>query len=308
MTIFHLHRSREDKRQKIHDKIIKTHAAIEDYPDGFLNPWKLLALKIEVSQVSVSTKGTIMFRPRFFLPLSPQSVRTYLSTDPSIKTGLDEGKPEYMGCPASRISIVSVARCPFILDLCRDKFATAVQKGFCLDNLTGLRECGATNKGKWKHQPNFELIDGQPSTDGWQILRILEDVEHEVPHVVFDLRQNIDVDKVKWLTVGELKAILRVMAVRMELDCYRQHLVMPVSRSHALSVSGFRSSTLTAAQVLVVSYLNSAHGRILQAHHDGKRVVIQHTKVLDFEGLKHQPVELFLRYYGSQPIGKTAKI
>ena len=103
----------------------------------------------------------------------------------------------------------------------------------------------ATNKGKWKHQPNFELVDVQFSTDGWQILRILEDVEHKVPHVIFDLRQNVDVDKVKWLTVGELKAILRVMAVRMELDYYRQHLIMPVCSAHALLVSRFRSATLT---------------------------------------------------------------
>ncbi|PYI04506.1 hypothetical protein BO78DRAFT_408915 [Aspergillus sclerotiicarbonarius CBS 121057] len=286
MPIFHLHRSREAKRQKIHDKIIKTHAEIEKYPDGFLKTWQFLTLKIDVSQVSVSTKGIIKFKPRFFFPLSPQAVRACLSTKPSNKAALDGETPEYPVCPGCRASIISATRCPFILDLCRDKFATAVRKAFCLDNLTGLRECGATNKGKWKHQPGFELGDEQISTDRWQILRILEDVEHEVPHAVFDIRQNVDVEKAKSLTVGEVKAILRVMAVRMELDCYRQHLVMPI---------------------LVVSYLNSTQGRILQAHHNGKRVVIQHTKVLDF-GLEHQPVELFLRYYGSQPMGKTASI
>ncbi|RAK95039.1 uncharacterized protein BO80DRAFT_488170 [Aspergillus ibericus CBS 121593] len=287
MTIFHLHRSHEAKRQKIRDKIIKAHAEIEKYPDGFLKVWQLLTLKIDVSQVSVSTKGIIKFRPRFFLPLSSQTIRTCLSTKLSNKAALDEETPKCLGCPGSRVSILSITRCPFILDLCRDKFATAVRRGFCLDNLTILRECGATNKGKWKHQPGFELIDEKLSTDRWQILRILEDVEHEVPHVVFDIRQNVDVDKVKSLTVGEVKAILRVMAVRMELDCYRQHLIMPI---------------------LVVSYLNSTQGRILQAHHNGKRVVIQHTKILEFEGLKHRPVELFLRYYGSQPIGETVSI
>ena len=142
MTIFHLHRSREAKRQNIHDKIIKTHTEIENYHDGFLSPWKLLALRIDVSQAPVNTRGIIKFRSRFFSPLALQIVRTSLSTMPSNKAAFDEGKPEYPGYPASRISIISVTRCPFILDLCRDKLATAVQEGFCLDYLTGLRECG----------------------------------------------------------------------------------------------------------------------------------------------------------------------
>ncbi|GLA69538.1 hypothetical protein AtubIFM55763_009492 [Aspergillus tubingensis] len=205
MAVFHFHLSQEAKRQRIQDKIIATHAGIEEYSAGYLKSWQLLKLKIDASEVHLNSKDIIKFRP-------------------------------------------------------------------------------ATSKGKWKQQSGLEL-DEKLSTERWQILRILEDLEHEIPHAVCDIRQNIQVDKTKGLTVAEMKAIMRVMAVRIGLDCYRRHSIMPI---------------------LAISYLNRKQGRILQAHHNGKRVVIQYTKVLELDGHEHHPIELFLRYYCSQPVGKTA--
>ncbi|GLA32753.1 hypothetical protein AnigIFM63604_009205 [Aspergillus niger] len=136
---------------------------------------------------------------------------------------------------------------PLILDLFREKYATSVRKGFCLDSLTTLRECGATSKGKWKQQPGLELAE-KLSTERWQILRILEDLEHEVPHAVCDIRQNIQVDRKKGLTVAEVKAIMRVMAVRIGLDCYRPHSLMPTLMDLNITLSSSSFATTAASQ------------------------------------------------------------
>ncbi|GKZ25312.1 hypothetical protein AbraIFM66951_000769 [Aspergillus brasiliensis] len=285
MSVFRFHLSQEAKRQNIQDKIIATHAEIEKCSTEYLKPWQLLRLKIDAFEVTINRKDIIKFRPCFFSPLSTDTIRTSLSKKQLNKTNTSDGNiPVYAepGKPCS--DTVTTMQCPLILDLFRDKYATSVRKGFCLDSLTTLRERGATSKGKWKQQPGLELVE-KLSTERWQILRILEDLDHEVPHAVCDIRQNIQVDKKKGLTVAEVKAIMRIMAVRIGLDCYRQHSIMPV---------------------LAISYLNRKQGRILQAHYTGHRVVIQYTKVLEFDGLEHHPIELFLRYYCSQPIGKTA--
>ncbi|PYH73003.1 uncharacterized protein BO88DRAFT_432783 [Aspergillus vadensis CBS 113365] len=281
MAVFHFHLSQEAKRQRIQDKIIATHAGIEKYSAGYLKSWQFLKLKIDASEVHLNSKDIIKFRPCFFSPLSTDTVRICLSKQ-LCKDTSNGGSFGYAGRGNTPSS--TATQCPLILDLFREKYATSVRKGFCLDSLTTLRECGATSKGKWKQQPGLELVE-KISTERWQILRILEDLEHEVPHAVCDIRQNIQVDKTKGLTVAEVKAIMRVMAVRIGLDCYRRHSIMPI---------------------LAISYLNRKQGRILQAHHNGKRVVIQYTKVLELDGLEHHPIELFLRYYCSQPVGKTA--
>ncbi|OJJ77235.1 hypothetical protein ASPBRDRAFT_190561 [Aspergillus brasiliensis CBS 101740] len=285
MSVFRFHLSQEAKRQNIQDKIIATHAEIEKYSTEYLKPWQLLRLKIDAFEVTINRKDIIKFRPCFFSPLSTDTIRTSLSKKQPNKINISDGNiSEYAerGNPCS--DTVTTMQCPLILDLFRDKYATSVRKGFCLDSLTTLRECGATSKGKWKQQPGLELVE-KLSTERWQILRILEDLEHEVPHAVCDIRQNIEVNKKKGLTVAEVKAIMRIMAVRIGLDCYRRHSIMPI---------------------LAISYLNPKQGRILQAHYTGHRVVIQYTKVLELDGLEHHPIELFLRYYCSQPIGKTA--
>ncbi|GKZ34202.1 hypothetical protein AbraIFM66950_004387 [Aspergillus brasiliensis] len=285
MSVFRFHLSQEAKRQNIQDKIIATHAEIEKYSTEYLKPWQLLRLKIDACEVTINKKDIIKFRPCFFSPLSTDTIRTCLSKKQLNKTNTSDGNiPVYAEPGNPRSDTVTAMQCPLILDLFRDKYATSVRKGFCMDRLTTLRECGATSKGKWKQQPGLELVE-KLSTERWQILRILEDLDHEVPHAVCDIRQNIQVDKKKGLTVAEVKAIMRIMAVRIGLDCYRQHSIMPV---------------------LAISYLNRKQGRILQAHYTGHRVVIQYTKVLEFDGLEHHPIELFLRYYCSQPIGKTA--
>ncbi|PYH97972.1 hypothetical protein BO71DRAFT_88004 [Aspergillus ellipticus CBS 707.79] len=287
MAIFHLHLSPETRRQKIQNRIIKTHVLVEECPDGFVEPKQLSKLGIHVDQVSLIQGDLVKFKPCFFLPSSSQTIRTYLPITPhdhSQNVAPDEEETEPRRSSESSMSMITAARRPFVLDICRGEFATALGTNFCLDNLTVLRDCGATSKGKWQHRPDLELFNQKLDPDRWEILRLLEDVKHEVPHAVFDIHQELEVEEVESLTAGEIKAIVRVMAVRMGLTCYQKHILMPI---------------------LVISYLNPRQGRILQAHHDGKRVVIQHTQLFEFGGLAYRSVELFLRYYCSQPVGVT---
>ncbi|CAK42089.1 hypothetical protein An14g05280 [Aspergillus niger] len=246
MHAFHFHLSQEAKRQRLQDKILATHAGIEEYSAGYLKPWQLLKLKIDASEVNISSKDIIKFRPCFFSPLPTDTIRTCLSKQPNKKSP-DENSLGYAGRAMPCPSTVALMHYPLILDLFREKYATSVRKGFCLDSLTTLRECGATSKGKWKQQPGLELAE-KLSTERWQILRILEDLEHEVPHAVCDIRQNIQVDRKKGLTVAEVKAIMRVMAVRIGLDCYRPHFLMPTLMDLNITLSSSSFATTAASQ------------------------------------------------------------
>lgn len=52
-----------------------------------------------------------------------------------------------------------------------------------------------------------------------------------------------------------------------------------------------------------MSYMGPQHGRIIQASYDGQRLTIQYSQVWSFEVEEAAPVELFLRYHLSQPVG-----
>lgn len=49
------------------------------------------------------------------------------------------------------------------------------------------------------------------------------------------------------------------------------------------------------------------HGRILQAHHNGERIVVQYSPLMSFEEEESAPVSLFARYEASQPVGPTTR-
>ncbi|PWY65590.1 hypothetical protein BO70DRAFT_185761 [Aspergillus heteromorphus CBS 117.55] len=285
MAIFHLHVSPEARRQKIQSRINDTHALAEMCLHGPVQPKQLSKLGIHAVQVSLLKNDLFKFKPCFFLPAPAQTIRTCLrakSHDELQNAVSDDEKTDSRGSSDSSISRTLVTQYSLIVDSRCDKLPTAIRSNLFLDNLSSLRECGATSKGKWRYQPDLELSNHEFDTDHWEILHLFEDAEHELSHIIFDLRQDLDVDKTEYLTAGEIKAILRVMTVRMGLACYHEHVLMPI---------------------LVVSYLNSKQGRILQAHHDGRSVIIQYTPLFNFGGLAYGPVELFLRYYCSRPAG-----
>lgn len=44
-------------------------------------------------------------------------------------------------------------------------------------------------------------------------------------------------------------------------------------------------------------------GRIIQASYDGKGLLLQYSQLWSFEDIKKAPVELFVRYRLSKPVG-----
>ncbi|KAL2826493.1 hypothetical protein BDW59DRAFT_161011 [Aspergillus cavernicola] len=151
-----------------------------------------------------------------------------------------------------------------------------------------LKPDGATTKGKWHAQPALELSEsGQ-----WKITQVLEDTTYNHPHaiaeILVDSQSRTDGS---YLTASEIRAIIQVMRVRMAMPQYQDHPSLPVL---ALSYIGVRSE----------NEMECKSGRILQAHHNGRQLVIQYSHRFDFVNADAGPASLdtFLRYYFSEPV------
>lgn len=57
--------------------------------------------------------------------------------------------------------------------------------------------------------------------------------------------------------------------------------------------------------MLLVSYTDSKDGRIVQAYYDGKKLNLQFSALFQMKDEKTAPIDLFLRYTVSNPIGYT---
>lgn len=60
---------------------------------------------------------------------------------------------------------------------------------------------------------------------------------------------------------------------------------------------------LVPPQILLLSYMGKQHGRIVQAVVEKGRISLQFSKLWSFEVEDTAPVELFIRYQLSQPVG-----
>jgi hypothetical protein len=59
--------------------------------------------------------------------------------------------------------------------------------------------------------------------------------------------------------------------------------------------------------MLLVSYTGSKDGRTIQAHYDGKKLHLQFSALFQMEDEKTAPIDLFLCYTVSNPIGHTLR-
>ncbi|KAL4760996.1 uncharacterized protein BDW70DRAFT_168313 [Aspergillus foveolatus] len=55
-------------------------------------------------------------------------------------------------------------------------------------------------------------------------------------------------------------------------------------------------------EVLILSYIGSGHGRILQVHHDGWTMVVQHSSLMTFDMGDYFAESAFLRYTAGRPV------
>jgi len=52
--------------------------------------------------------------------------------------------------------------------------------------------------------------------------------------------------------------------------------------------------------------LIGTQGRIIQAHFDGNKLYVGHSRLYEFKEYDKEPVDLFLRWLMNEPIGDTA--
>ncbi|KAL4797717.1 hypothetical protein BDV19DRAFT_358561 [Aspergillus venezuelensis] len=105
-----------------------------------------------------------------------------------------------------------------------------------------------------------------------------------VPHLRSDIVNYVDLDPQESLTRGEVLAIAAYMEWRSKQRAHWEHYYFPI-----LFISMFRSGA-----------------RILQAHHNGKTLVISKSKFYDLSGDDNdETYKLFARWIFSKPCGDT---
>lgn len=58
---------------------------------------------------------------------------------------------------------------------------------------------------------------------------------------------------------------------------------------------------------MLFSFTAPRSGRIIQAYHDGRSLVIRKSRLFDFSTLTTAPFQLFMRYLACTPVGYTEK-
>jgi hypothetical protein len=118
---------------------------------------------------------------------------------------------------------------------------------------------------------------------------------------------NIDGDE--RLLRGELLTLIRIMEGRLSLKSLAEHVLVPVSISFSLHLPAARYlHRHMRLQVLLFSFMGPQHGRILQGHFDGKRLVVYHSELYDFRHEKNAPVKLFAMWSLCNPIDDTKSL
>ncbi|KAJ5365422.1 hypothetical protein N7517_008308 [Penicillium concentricum] len=149
------------------------------------------------------------------------------------------------------------------------------------------------NQGPWspRHRagdpPTMEVFGA--SRKAWRVEHHHRYVDRPLkPHSIMSCVAQIrPTDTNRGLTTHELRAIVNTLLLRVNHQPFRRCRVHPI---------------------LVLSCLGDHQGRIIQASYDGKGLVLQYSQLWNFEDPENAPVELFVRYRLSEPIGGTYKL
>ncbi|KAL4861353.1 hypothetical protein BDV12DRAFT_204114 [Aspergillus spectabilis] len=108
------------------------------------------------------------------------------------------------------------------------------------------------------------------------------------PHIILAIANGTDASN-DTLTTWELMSCVHALMIRYEEPAFIGHDTLPS---------------------LIMLYVGPKHGRILQAHHDGERLVTQFPPIMSFESEGVAPVtaEFLTRYAASTPEGTTGPL
>ncbi|OOQ90588.1 hypothetical protein PEBR_03763 [Penicillium brasilianum] len=157
---------------------------------------------------------------------------------------------------------------------------------FCLSDLSPLTEGWRTKESKGDPQLANLFY---PHKVRWRIEDILEDLDSKPkPHaVLWNWVEFAAGPAPESLTIHEVQSIVRWFMIRAKRSTWRQHRIQPM---------------------LLVSYTGSQDGRIVQAHYDGKKLNLQFSALFQMKDEKTAPIDLFLRYTVSTPVGHTLQV
>ncbi|KAJ9245866.1 hypothetical protein DTO271D3_6111 [Paecilomyces variotii] len=117
---------------------------------------------------------------------------------------------------------------------------------------------------------------------GWRVdeCRVSDNSPHRILYLVHDHEGN-DTS----LTRGEVRSVVALFKCRFHLKWYPRYDTMPV---------------------LVFSHLGKK-GRILQAHHDGQKLILQYSPIVNFEEERYPAIALFIRYLTCNLVGSSVR-
>ncbi|KAJ5976889.1 hypothetical protein N7501_000231 [Penicillium viridicatum] len=152
----------------------------------------------------------------------------------------------------------------------------------CLDRPTYLIENEAPDY-KADDPPTME---GHEKPKTWRVISHYRYADRPLkPHSVMSCISGVrPTDTNRGLSTHELRAIVCTMLLRVNHKPFR------TCRTHP---------------ILVLSFLGDQQGRVIQASYDGKGMILQYSQIWSFADAEKAPVELFLRYRLSEPVGGT---
>ncbi|PLB44239.1 hypothetical protein P170DRAFT_282013 [Aspergillus steynii IBT 23096] len=273
----------DTKRQEVHDDIIRIQKCLEDHQERFIQKKQLRKLGIRPAVVSFPASKFPQFEPCFFSPRDFRRTDTQHFQNPvhALEGRNRDGSKGLQAFMEHTEMLPGRVQFPPILSTIHTgKLGELKQEGFDLSSNTSLSNSGPLSKGKWPFSPEYRLSEHRFKLDPWKVVLCLEDTAHTVPHAIIDMVLDAKFPPSK-LTVSEVRAILRVMEIRMGFPSYQTHLILPL---------------------LVLSYLGPDYARIIQAHHDGNQMILQYSRTVRLDDTS---VRTLLGYYCSNLVGVT---
>ncbi|KAL4896764.1 hypothetical protein BDV59DRAFT_199113 [Aspergillus ambiguus] len=120
-----------------------------------------------------------------------------------------------------------------------------------------------------------------PVLENWKVIEIRRCPDRDHPHFIIFVEHAYAATNDETFTVGEVRAIIRWMCTLHVDKAYKHHEMFPL---------------------LLITYTGPKHVRIIQAHHDGAKLVLQYTPLISFEDRNNLPSTLVVRYAASMPV------
>ncbi|KAE8370329.1 hypothetical protein BDV27DRAFT_152214 [Aspergillus caelatus] len=128
-------------------------------------------------------------------------------------------------------------------------------------------------------------------------------VKSGIPHTKIAVYNTSQGDP-KLLLCSEILTIIAAIATRLMDKWLEKHLIIPVGKSfpsNAISLRLFVSSLLTFIlfEVMLISFMAPAHGRVIIAHYDSKGLRIKMSDLMLCSSKDRASWDFFARYLGS---------